>query len=62
MDFEELHKTREHIHEVQRRIDRIDGALGALVRRSLWLVRVFLGGALVGFVKFLLGRDGGGFF
>lgn len=62
MDSEQFHETREHIDAVQRRIDRIDGAVGALVLRTLWLLRVFLGGACVSVVRLLIGRDGAGLF
>jgi hypothetical protein len=58
VDSDQFEETRARIAATQARIDRIDRALSALLHRFLWLLRVFIGGALVSLVKLLGFKDG----
>jgi hypothetical protein len=57
VDFDDYEATRESIMATANRIDRIELSLGRLLRRFLWLGRIFLGGALVSMAKLCSVRD-----
>jgi hypothetical protein len=49
---DEYEATRETIAATTDRIDRIERVISRLLRRFLWLSRIFLGGVLVTMTKF----------